>query len=247
MDGEAAFDESMITGESEPVGHEAGRSRRGRHGRRPTARSGSGSTPSGTTRPSRGSSASSMEAQASRSRAQALADRAAAILFYVAVGAGALTFVVWSAIGEHGRGRRARRHRARDRLPARARARDPAGDRDLDRCRRSSGDPGQGSPRPRADANGGRGAVRQDRHADQGCSAWCARSSASARRARRSSRLAAAVEASSEHPLARAIVEAARTRPRDPRRVGVPFHGGSRRRRCGRRRRDRGRWSRVAA
>src|SRR4029450_2685404 len=42
------------------------------------------------------------EGQASRSRAQALADRAAAILFYVAVTAGALTFVLWSAIGETG-------------------------------------------------------------------------------------------------------------------------------------------------
>ena len=37
------------------------------------------------------------EAQASRSRAQALADRFAALLFYVAAGAGAVTFVVWSA------------------------------------------------------------------------------------------------------------------------------------------------------
>jgi P-type Cu2+ transporter len=42
------------------------------------------------------------EAQASRSRAQALADRAAAILFYVAVAAGVLTFVIWSVIGETG-------------------------------------------------------------------------------------------------------------------------------------------------
>ena len=42
------------------------------------------------------------EAQASRSRAQALADRAAAILFYVAVTAGILTFVVWMALGETG-------------------------------------------------------------------------------------------------------------------------------------------------
>ena len=40
------------------------------------------------------------EAQASRSRAQVLADRAAALLFYVAVGAGVLTLVVWSAVGQ---------------------------------------------------------------------------------------------------------------------------------------------------
>src|SRR4029453_2846796 len=40
------------------------------------------------------------QAQASNSRAQALADRAAALLFYVALAAGALTFVVWAAIGD---------------------------------------------------------------------------------------------------------------------------------------------------
>jgi Cu2+-exporting ATPase len=113
---------------------------------RPTARSGSGSTPSATTRRSRASSASSWSAGVAF-EAQALADRAAAILFYVAVTAGALTFVVWSAIGETGEARRACRHRARDLVPARARARDPAGDRDLHRCRRSSRDPGQGPPR----------------------------------------------------------------------------------------------------
>ncbi|MCC6313916.1 MAG: heavy metal translocating P-type ATPase [Thermomicrobiales bacterium] len=40
------------------------------------------------------------QAQASRSRAQALADRFAALLFYVAVAAGSLTFVVWALLGE---------------------------------------------------------------------------------------------------------------------------------------------------
>ncbi len=39
------------------------------------------------------------EAEASRSRAQALADRAAALLFYVAVAAGAATFATWSLLG----------------------------------------------------------------------------------------------------------------------------------------------------
>ena len=39
------------------------------------------------------------EAQASRSRAQALADRAAGLLFYVAAGAGIVTFVVWLLVG----------------------------------------------------------------------------------------------------------------------------------------------------
>jgi P-type Cu2+ transporter len=40
------------------------------------------------------------QAQASRSRAQALADRAAALLFYFAVGAGLVTFAAWLAAGE---------------------------------------------------------------------------------------------------------------------------------------------------
>jgi Cu2+-exporting ATPase len=38
-------------------------------------------------------------AQTSRSRAQALADRFAGLLFYVAVGAGIVTFVVWNLLG----------------------------------------------------------------------------------------------------------------------------------------------------
>jgi Cu2+-exporting ATPase len=42
------------------------------------------------------------EAQSSRSRTQALADRAAAALFYVATAAGAVTFVVWALLGEMG-------------------------------------------------------------------------------------------------------------------------------------------------
>jgi Cu2+-exporting ATPase len=40
------------------------------------------------------------EAQASGGRAQALADRFAALLFYVAAGAGLVTFVVWAALGD---------------------------------------------------------------------------------------------------------------------------------------------------
>ncbi|WP_346958411.1 copper-translocating P-type ATPase [uncultured Arthrobacter sp.] len=39
------------------------------------------------------------EAQASSSKAQALADRAAAFLFYFAAGAGVITFIVWSLLG----------------------------------------------------------------------------------------------------------------------------------------------------
>ena len=42
------------------------------------------------------------EAQTSRSRAQALADRAAALLFYVAVATGTVTFALWTVVGEIG-------------------------------------------------------------------------------------------------------------------------------------------------
>jgi Cu2+-exporting ATPase len=41
-----------------------------------------------------------VDAQASRSRAQVLADRFAALLFYVATAAGLITFMVWSALGD---------------------------------------------------------------------------------------------------------------------------------------------------
>jgi P-type Cu2+ transporter len=40
------------------------------------------------------------QAQSSRSRAQALADRAAALLFWFALGAGVLTLIVWLALGD---------------------------------------------------------------------------------------------------------------------------------------------------
>ena len=86
--GDAELDESMITGESRPVAKARGRPRRRRHGRRPTPRSASGSTAVGDDTALAGIQRLVAEAQASRSRAQALADRAAALLFYVAAGAG---------------------------------------------------------------------------------------------------------------------------------------------------------------
>ncbi len=101
IDGDAAFDESMITGESRTVHRSAGD--RVVAGTVATDNSvrirveavGDDTALAGIQRLVR-------EAQASRSRAQALADRAAAMLFYVAVAAGALTFVVWAVIGDTG-------------------------------------------------------------------------------------------------------------------------------------------------
>jgi P-type Cu2+ transporter len=101
IDGDAAFDESMITGESRTVHRGSGD--RVVAGTVATDNSvrirvdavGEDTALAGIQRLVR-------EAQASRSRAQALADRAAAMLFYVAVAAGAVTFVVWAVIGDTG-------------------------------------------------------------------------------------------------------------------------------------------------
>ncbi|MGH3117364.1 MAG: heavy metal translocating P-type ATPase, partial [Gaiellales bacterium] len=101
IEGDASFDESMITGESRTV-------RRG-SGDRVVA--GTVATDNsvriqveavGEDTALAGIQRLVREAQASRSRAQALADRAAAMLFYVAVAAGAATFVIWTALGDKG-------------------------------------------------------------------------------------------------------------------------------------------------
>jgi Cu2+-exporting ATPase len=99
VDGEAAFDESTITGESRPVARATG----------DRVVAGTIATDSsvrvrvdavGEETALAGIRRLVAEAQSSRSRAQALADRAAALLFYVAVGAGAITLIVWLAVGE---------------------------------------------------------------------------------------------------------------------------------------------------
>jgi len=101
IDGDASFDESMITGESRTVHRSAG----------DLVVAGTVATDNsvrirveavGDDTALAGIQRLVSEAQASRSRAQALADRAAAMLFYVAVAAGALTFVVWAVIGDTG-------------------------------------------------------------------------------------------------------------------------------------------------
>jgi Cu2+-exporting ATPase len=98
VDGAAEFDESMITGESKPVARSVG----------DTVVAGTVSTDSSVrihvTAVGEGTALAGIrrlvaQAQASRSRAQALADRAAAALFYIAVGAGVVTFVAWASLG----------------------------------------------------------------------------------------------------------------------------------------------------
>ncbi len=99
VEGAADVDESMITGESTPVSRS--------EGERVVAATvvadaslrvrveavGDDTTLAGIQRMVE-------EAQASRSRTQRLADRAAALLFYVAVVAAAITAVVWVAVGQ---------------------------------------------------------------------------------------------------------------------------------------------------
>lgn len=98
VQGQAELDESMITGESRPVERGVG------------DRIVAGTVVDGASLRARveamgddtalaGIQRMVAEAQTSRSHAQALADRFAAILFYVAIGAGALTFFIWSIVG----------------------------------------------------------------------------------------------------------------------------------------------------
>jgi Cu2+-exporting ATPase len=98
-EGSADVDESMITGESRAVGKEPG----------DTVVAGTvaagGSLRVGVTATGESTALSGImrmvaAAQASGSRAQALADRAAAILFYVALAAGAITLIVWWLQGD---------------------------------------------------------------------------------------------------------------------------------------------------
>ncbi|MFF3866142.1 copper-translocating P-type ATPase [Micromonospora sp. NPDC001898] len=99
VDGRAELDESMITGESRPVPRGAG----------DRAVAGTIATDSairvrvdaiGENTALAGIQRLVTEAQQSQGRAQLLADRFAAWLVYIATGAAILTFVVWSALGD---------------------------------------------------------------------------------------------------------------------------------------------------
>jgi Cu2+-exporting ATPase len=96
--GQAEFDESMITGESKTVPRAPGDS----------VVAGTVATDNsvrvrvtavGDDTALAGIQRLVAEAQASSSKAQALADRAAAFLFYFAAGAGVITFIVWTLLG----------------------------------------------------------------------------------------------------------------------------------------------------
>ena len=97
-DGQAEFDESMITGESKTVLRSpgdpvvAGTIATDNSLRVRVTAIGDDTALAGIQR-------LVAEAQASSSRAQALADRAAAFLFYFAAGAGVITFIAWTLLG----------------------------------------------------------------------------------------------------------------------------------------------------
>src|SRR5918994_6435901 len=99
VDGEAELDESMITGESRPVAKAMG----------DRVVAGTISTDSalrvriaavGEDTALAGIQRLVAEAQASSSRAQVLADRFAALLFYIATAAGLITFLAWWGLGQ---------------------------------------------------------------------------------------------------------------------------------------------------
>ncbi len=99
VEGSADVDESMITGESRSVSKQSGD-----HVVAGTVAAG-GSLRVRVTAIGEQTALSGImrlvaEAQASTSRAQVLADRAAALLFYVALGAGLITLAAWIALGE---------------------------------------------------------------------------------------------------------------------------------------------------
>jgi P-type Cu2+ transporter len=99
VEGSTELDESMVTGESRPVHRATG----------DTVVAGTVATDSsirvrvdavGEDTALAGIQRLVAEAQTSRSRAQALADRAAALLFYVAVAAAVITVVAWAVLGQ---------------------------------------------------------------------------------------------------------------------------------------------------
>ncbi len=98
VDGSSDFDEALITGESRPVNKDAGD-----HVIAGTVNSGSGSVRATVTATGDDTALSGImklvaEAEASKSPTQLLADRAASLLFYAAVAAAATTALIWTLI-----------------------------------------------------------------------------------------------------------------------------------------------------
>ena len=167
IDGEADLDESMITGESRPVTKTVG----------DRVVAGTVSTDSsirvevdavGEDTALAGIQRLVADAQASGSRAQVLADRFAALLFYVAAGAAAVTFVAWSLAGDMERAIETTVTVLVIACPHALGLAIPLVIALVHRGRRQARHPRQGSSRARADAHRRRRVVRQDGHAHEG-------------------------------------------------------------------------------
>ena len=226
VDGEAEVDEAMITGESRPVFKSVG----------DRVVAGTVATDSairvqvdalGDETVLAGIQRLVAEAQASQSRAQALADRFAALLFYVATAAGAATFLIWALLGHLDQAIErtvtvlviACPHALGLAIPLTiAVSTAVAARRHL-----GQGPPGLGRMRTiDAVLFDKTGTLTTGHHAVTGV-AGIGLSEADVRA------LAAAVEADSEHPLARAIVAAAKDRGLSIPVATVPCHPRSRR------------------
>ncbi len=167
VDGDAELDESMVTGESRPVAKGAG----------DRVVAGTVSTDSsirvrvdavGDDTTLAGIRRLVEQAQSSQSRAQALADRFAALLFYVAAGAGLVTFVAWAAGGDTNEAIIRTVTVLVIACPHTLGLAIPLVISLSSRARRAGGHPRQEPLGPRTDAHGRRGALRQDRDPDAG-------------------------------------------------------------------------------
>ena len=151
------------------------------------------------------------EAQAGKAPVQRLADRVSAVFVPIVIAIAVATLGFW--LGTRlGPGLRVRSGRCRPdhRVPLCARARDADGAARRLRPRRAARRPDQGARDARADASCDHDRARQDRHGHRGADDARRRRDLNGATRGEVLRLAGAVEDASEHPVARAVADAAR-------------------------------------